>query len=210
MKVQLKNMAGDSVGEVELNKAIFEAPINTALMHQALTRQQANARQGTAKTKTRGEVSGSTRKMWRQKHTGRARQGSRKAPHWRKGGTVFGPIPRSYEQQMPRKMRRAALRSALSVKAADNQIVVLDSLALDAPKTNAIAAMLGRLGIQTSALILLPESNPNLERSIRNLDGVQYLRAQYLNVRDLLNSDAVVLPRSALDVIDGLLGQVGE
>jgi large subunit ribosomal protein L4 len=206
MKVQLKNMAGDSVGEVELNKVIFEAPINTTLMHQALTRQQANARQGTAKTKTRGEVSGSTRKVWRQKHTGRARQGSRKAPHWRKGGTVFGPIPRSYEQQMPRKMRRAALRSALSVKAADNQIVVLDALALDAPKTNAIATMLSRLGIQTSALILLPESNPNVERSIRNLDDVQYLRAQYLNVRDLLNSDAVVLPRSALEVIDGLLG----
>ncbi len=206
MKVPVKNMAGKDVGEVELNKLIFEAPINTALMHQALTRQLANARQGTAKTKTRGEVAGSTRKMWRQKHTGRARQGSRKAPQWRKGGTVFGPIPRSYRQRMPKNMRHAALRSALSVKAADNQIVVLDSLTIDAPKTKAISEMLHSLNIDTSALILLPEGNPNVERSIRNLAGVQYLRAQYLNVRDLLKSNVVVLPQSALEVIEGLLG----
>jgi len=206
MKVALMNMAGQSVGEIELNKAIFEAPINTALMHQALTRQLANARQGTAKTKTRGEVSGSTRKMWRQKHTGRARQGSRKAPHWRKGGTAFGPIPRSYAQAMPRQMRRAALRSALSVKAADNQIIVLDTLTLDAPRTKSISDMLRSLDVNMSALVLLPESNPAVERSIRNLEGVQYLRAQYLNVRDLLKFSVVLLPKSALDVIDGMLG----
>jgi len=207
MKVPLRNMAGESVGEIELNKAIFEAPINTALMHQALTRQLANARQGTAKTKTRGEVSGSTRKMWRQKHTGRARQGSRKAPHWRKGGTAFGPIPRSYRQAMPRRMRRAALRSALSVKAADNQIVVLDALTLDAPKTKAMADVLRGLELRVSVLVLLPERSPAVEQSIRNLAGVQYLRAQYLNVRDVLNCGVVLLPQSALDVIDGLLGQ---
>ena len=206
MKVPLRNMAGESVGEIELNKAIFEAPINTALMHQALTRQLANARQGTAKTKTRGEVSGSTRKMWRQKHTGRARQGSRKAPHWRKGGTAFGPIPRSYRQAMPRRMRRAALRSALSVKAADNQIVVLDALTLDTPKTKSMTDMLRRLDINTPVLVLLPERNLAVEQSIRNLDGVQYLRAQYLNIRDLLNVGVVLLPQSALDVIDGILG----
>ncbi len=207
MKVALMNMAGQNVGEIELNKAIFEAPINVALMHQALTRQLANARLGTAKTKTRGEVSGSTRKMWRQKHTGRARQGSRKAPHWRKGGIVFGPVPRSYAQAMPRRMRHAALRSALSAKAADNQIVVLDTLALDAPKTKSIADMLRSLDIHASALVLLPERNPVVERSIRNLDGVQYLRAQYLNVRDVLNCAVVLMPQSALDVIDRLLGQ---
>jgi len=206
MKVPLKNMTGQSVGEIELNKAIFEAPINTSLMHQALTRQLANARQGNAKTKTRGEVSGSTRKMWKQKHTGRARQGSRKAPQWRKGGTVFGPIPRSYAQAMPRKMRRAALRSALSVKAADNQIIVLDSLAVDAPKTRPIAEMLRSLNVSTSALVLLPDGNPALERSIRNLDGVQYLRAQYLNVRDVLSAGVVLMPQEALDVLDGMLG----
>jgi len=206
MKVAVMNMAGQSIGEIELNKAIFEAPINTALMHQALTRQLANARQGTAKTKTRGEVSGSTRKMWRQKHTGRARQGSRKAPHWRKGGTVFGPIPRSYAQAMPKQMRRAALRSALSVKAADNQIVVLDALTLDTPKTKSMTDMLRRLDINTPVLVLLPERNLAVEQSIRNLDGVQYLRAQYLNIRDLLNVGVVLLPQSALDVIDGILG----
>ena len=206
MKVPLMNMAGESVGEVELNKAVFEAPINTALMHQALTRQLANARLGTAKTKTRGEVNGSTRKMWRQKHTGRARQGSRKAPHWRKGGIVFGPSPRSYAQRMPRQMRRAALRSALSAKAADKQIVVLDALTLDAPKTRLIANLLNTLDIHTSALILLSESNPIVERSIRNLDGVQYLRAQYLNVRDLLKAGTLVMPRNALEVIENWLG----
>lgn len=205
MKVTLKNMAGENVGEVELKEVIFAAPINTALMHQALTRQLNNARQGTAKTKTRGEVNGSTRKMWKQKHTGRARQGSRKAPHWRKGGTVFGPIPRSYEQHMPKQMRRLALRSALSAKAAENQIVVLDTLTVDAPKTKTITSMLSNLGISTTALILLPESNPNVERSIRNMDGVSYLRAQYLNLRDLMRFDTVVLPKSALDVIESWL-----
>jgi len=205
MKVTLKNMAGENVGEVELKEVIFAAPINTALMHQALTRQLNNARQGTAKTKTRGEVNGSTRKMWKQKHTGRARQGSRKAPQWRKGGTVFGPIPRSYEQHMPKQMRRLALRSALSAKAAENQIVVLDTLTVDAPKTKTITSMLSNLGISTTALILLPESNPNVERSIRNMDGVSYLRAQYLNLRDLMRFDTVVLPKSALDVIESWL-----
>ena len=206
MKITLKNMAGENVGEVELKETIFAAPVNTALMHQALTRQLANARRGTAKTKTRGEVSGSTRKMWRQKHTGRARQGSRKAPHWRKGGTVFGPIPRSYAQRMPKQMRHAALRSALSVKAADNQIVVLDALALDAPKTKSISSLLASLGVGSSALIVLPERNENVERSIRNLDEVAYLRAQYLNIRDLMRFDTVLMPKSALDVIEGMLG----
>ncbi|HLF27935.1 MAG TPA: 50S ribosomal protein L4 [Anaerolineae bacterium] len=206
MKVPLKNMAGENVGEIELNQAIFEAPINTALMHQALTRQLANARQGTAKTKTRGEVNGSTRKMWKQKHTGRARQGSRKAPQWRKGGTVFGPIPRSYEQRMPKQMRRAALRAALSAKAAENQIVVLDVLTVDAPKTSTISGLLRNLGIGSKTLILLPEGSPNVERSIRNLAEVQYLRAQYLNVRDLLSSNIVLMPQSALSVIEGILG----
>jgi large subunit ribosomal protein L4 len=207
MKVPVKNMAGERVGEVELNRLIFEAPINTALMHQALVRQLANARRGTAKTKTRGEVNGSTRKLWRQKHTGRARQGSRKAPHWRKGGTVFGPIPRSYAQRMPKNMRLAALRSALSVKAADNRIVVLDALTLDAPKTQTVAAMLQRLDIAgAKALILLAGRDPNVERSVRNLAGVQYLRAQYLNVRDVLGSDVVLMPQNALEAISGWLG----
>jgi len=206
MKVPLKNMAGEQVGEVELSAAIFEVEPNTALMHQALTRQLANARQGTAKTKTRGEVNGSTKKVWKQKGTGRARQGSRKAPHWRKGGTVFGPLPRSYAQAMPLKMRRAALRSALSVKASAQQIVVLDELEMDAPKTRQLATMLDALAIPSSALVLLPEKNENVEKSTRNLPDVKYLRAQYLNIRDLFGYETVVMPKRALEVIEGILG----
>jgi len=207
MRVPLKNMAGEQVGEVDLPAAIFEVEPNTALMHQALTRQLANARQGTAKTKTRGEVNGSTRKMWKQKGTGRARQGSRKAPHWRKGGTVFGPLPRSYAQAMPLKMRRAALRSALSVKASAQQIVVLDELEMDAPKTRQLSAMLDALAVPSSALVLLPEKNENVEKSVRNLPDVKYLRAQYLNIRDLFGYETVVMPKRALEVIEGILGQ---
>jgi len=206
MRVPLKNMAGEAVGEVDLPAAIFEVEPNVALMHQALTRQLANARQGTAKTKTRGEVNGSTKKMWKQKGTGRARQGSRKAPHWRKGGTVFGPLPRSYAQAMPLKMRRAALRSALSAKARAQQIVVLDKLELDAPKTQTVSVMLDALAVPASALVLLPEKNENVEKSVRNLPDVKYLRAQYLNIRDLFGYETVVMPKGALEVIEGILG----
>jgi len=206
MKVPVKNMAGENVGEVELPEVIFEVEPNTALMHQALMRQLANARQGNAQTKTRGQVNGSTKKMWKQKGTGHARQGSRKAPHWRKGGTVFGPHPRSYAQVMPLKMRRAALRSALSVKARAQQIVVLDKLEMDTPKTKALSATLDALAIRSSALVLLPEKNENVEKSVRNLPDVRYLRAQYLNIRDLFGYETVVMPMGALKVIQGILG----
>jgi large subunit ribosomal protein L4 len=206
MKVVLKNMSGENVGEIELPAEIFEVEPNTTLMHQALTRQLANARQGTADTKTRGEVNGSTKKMWKQKGTGRARQGSRKAPHWRKGGTVFGPHPRSYMQAMPLKMRRAALRSALSVKAQAQQIVVLDKLEMDAPKTKSFSAMLDALAVPSTALVLLPEKNENVEKSVRNLPDVKYLRAQYLNIRDLFGYETVLMPRGALEIIQGILG----
>jgi large subunit ribosomal protein L4 len=205
MKLVLKNMSGEQVGEVELSPTIFEVEPNTALMHQALMRQLANARQGNAKTKTRGEVNGSTKKMWKQKGTGRARQGSRKAPHWRKGGTVFGPQPRSYAQAMPLKMRRAALRSALSVKARAQQIVVLDNLEMDSPKTKQFSSLLSVLEVPSSALVLLPEKNENVEKSVRNLPDVKYLRAQYLNIRDLFGYETLVMPKKALEVIEGIL-----
>lgn len=206
MQVPIHSMTGETVGQIELSAAIFEAPINTALMHQALVRQLANARLGTHKTKTRGEVAGSTRKMWRQKGTGRARQGSRKAPHWRKGGTVFGPIPRSYRQAMPKKMRRAALRSALSVKASNNQIVVVDRLEMPAPKTREFSLFLDAIRVPSSALVLLAERNENVERSIANLPDVKYLRANYLNVRDLLSYETLIVPQGALAVIESYLG----
>jgi large subunit ribosomal protein L4 len=205
MRVPLKNMAGETVGEVELRDDIFAAPVHEPVMHQALMRQLANARLGTHDTKTRGEVSGGGRKPWRQKGTGRARQGSIRAPHWRKGGIAGGPHPRSYEQKMPRKMRRLALRSALSVKAAQERVVVLDALEMKEPRTREMAVMLAKLGIPTSALLLLPERDEAVERSAANLPAVKTLRANYLNVRDLLGYDYLVIPQKALATIEGML-----
>jgi large subunit ribosomal protein L4 len=206
MQVPVYNVQGEQVREAELRDDIFAVPINEGLMHQALVRQLANARLGTHKTKTRGEVKGGGRKPWRQKGTGRARQGSTRAPHWRGGGTVFGPQPRSYEQKMPRKMRRQALRSLLSVKAGESQIVVLDALEFAEPRTKEITSLLQNLGIESSALILLPGRNETILRSVRNLPEVRTLVAQYLNVRDLLQYDYVLLPLDSLAVIEGILG----
>jgi large subunit ribosomal protein L4 len=207
MEVPVYNVQGEQVSKVELQDQIFAAPINEALMHQALMRQLANARLGTHKVKTRGEVSGGGRKPWRQKGTGRARQGSIRAPHWRGGGIVFGPTPRSYDQKMPRKMRREALRSALSVKAAGSRLVLLDHLEMGEPKTKELKGVLQNLGIGASTLILLPHHDEVILRSVRNLPEVRTLVAQYLNVRDLLNYDYILVPLASLEVIEGILGQ---
>lgn len=209
MRVDVKNMAGETVSQVELAPSVFEAPINVGLMHQALQRQLANARLGTHDTQTRAEVTRSGAKAWRQKGTGRARQGSRKAPHWRGGGVAFGPHPRSYRQAMPRRMRHAALRSALSVKAADDAIVVVDALTLAEPRTREMAQALARVAGTGSVLVLLPDRNEAVERSIRNLPDARYLRAQYLNIRDLLGHDRLLIPLQALDVIQALLSDRG-
>ncbi len=206
MQVPVHNIAGEVVGQTELREDIFGVPINRAVMHQALVRQLANARLGTHKTKTRSEVRGGGRKPWRQKGTGRARHGSIRAPQWRKGGTVFGPQPRGYRQRMPRKMRRLALRSALSAKVAEQQIVVVDVLEMSAPKTKEMAAMLDDLAISTSALILLPEKNETVERSANNLPDVKTLQAQYLNIRDILGYDYLLMPLEAVKVIESFLG----
>lgn len=206
MIVPMMNMAGEQVGEVELADTIFAAPVNIPLMHQAVVRQLANARLGTHKVKGRSEVSGGGRKPWRQKGTGRARQGSIRAAQWRGGGIIFGPTPRSYEQRMPRKMRRAALCSALSVKAAEEKVVVLDALAVPEPKTRAMAQALQRLAVDSSALILMAAPDENVERSANNLPDVKLLRANYLNIRDLLTYDYLVIPRDALTVIEEILG----
>ncbi len=207
MEVEVKNMRGEKVKTVDLPAAIFEAPINKDLMHQAYVRQMANARLGTHSTKTRGEVSGGGKKPWKQKGTGRARQGSTRAPQWKGGGKVHTPKPRSYRQAMPRQMRRAALRSALSVKAADAQIVVVDELAVETPKTKAmVAALAGLVGEGQSALILLGARNEPVERSLRNLPQAKLLRANYLNIRDLLGCDKVLMPLGALEIIQGYLG----
>ena len=205
MRVPLKNMAGDVIGEAELNDEVFAATVNEPLMHQALMRQLANARLGTHDTKTRGEVSGGGRKPWRQKGTGRARQGSTRAPHWRKGGIAGGPHPRSYAQKMPRQMRRLALRSALTVKASQERVVVLDALEMPEPRTREMAAMLVRLGVPSSALVLLSERNEIVERSAANLPDVKTLRASYINVRDLLGFDYLILPQTSLTAIESML-----
>ena len=208
MKVDVLNMKGEKVKTVELPAEIFEVPVNVDLMHQAFVQQMANARLGTHKTKTRSEVSGGGRKPWKQKGTGRARQGSTRAPHWVGGGRIHTPRPRKYTQHMPRQMRRAALRSALSAKAAESGVVVVDELALGEAKTRLMAESLNALVGDSSALILIPEKDANYEtvsRSTNNIPDAKLLMASYLNIRDLLGYDKLVMPLTALDVLKSFL-----
>ena len=207
MELPVYNMAGEQVSTFELPATIFEANINRDLMHQALVRQLANKRLGTHKAKTRSEVNRTTAKVYRQKGTGRARHGSRKAPIFVGGGVVHGPLPRKYTKQMPRKMRRAALCSALSVKAEQGDIVLLDQISMDAPKTKHIAGMMKSLTNGESVLLLLADRNEIVEKSARNLTDVKTLRANYLNIRDLLGYSKIVMPLAALDVVSGFLEQ---
>jgi large subunit ribosomal protein L4 len=209
MEVDVLNMEGEKVRTVELPAEIFEAKVNVDLMHQAYIRQMANARLGTHSTKTRGEVAGGGRKPWAQKGTGRARQGSTRAPHWVGGGRAHASKPRDYSLSMPVKMRRAALRSALSVKAQEKCVVVLDELKLAEPKTKLMAQALNRLVGEDSVLILIPGKTLDYDlvvRSTNNLPDAKTLMASYLNVRDLLGYQKVVLPLEALDVLKAQLG----
>lgn len=209
MKVDVFNMKGEKVQQVEVPSAIFEAPINVDLMHQAYVRQMANARLGTHDTKTRHEVSGGGRKPWKQKGTGRARQGSIRAVHWVGGGRIHTPHPRSYEQSMPKKMRRAALRSALSVKIAESGIVFVDELSLAEPKTRLMHQALNSLVGEATALILIPEKTAEYDvvvRSSNNLPDAKVLLASYVNVRDILSFDKVVMPVKAIDALVAYLG----
>ncbi len=205
MEVDVVNMKGKKVKRVTLPAAIFEAPVRQDLMHQALVRQLANARLGTVKTKGRGEVSGGGRKPWRQKGTGRARQGSTRSPQWRGGGKVHTPMPRDHSVNMPVKMRRAALRSALSAKAAEAQVVVVDALTLEKPSTSAMAEALQAMTGGENALVLLPQGDEVVERSVRNLAHAKTLRASYLNIRDLFEFQKLVVPLAALDQIGAWL-----
>ncbi len=206
MKVSVKNFDGETVEELELMDSVFGIEPNTYVMHQALVRQHANARQGTHKAKTRGEVKGTTAKWYRQKGTGRARHGDRKAPIFVGGGQAHKPLPRDYTKKMPRKMRRLALRSALSAKAAAAEIVVLDQLSFDKPETAQVLDLLNNLEINGTVVILLPERSENVEKSARNLQEVKTLRATYLNIRDLLGHDYVIMPKDAVSVVEGFLG----
>jgi len=204
--VAVRNTAGENVGEVVLPDDVFGIEPNVSVMHQALVRQLANRRLGTHKAKTRSEVTRTKSKWYRQKGTGRARHGSRNAPIFVGGGVAHGPRPRKYTQKMPRKMRRLALRSALSTKAAEERIIVLDAIDFDGPKTRSMVDTLENLSVDGSAVILLPERNENVERSAGNLPDVKTLRAHYLNVRDLLKYDYVIIPTGALSVVAEILG----
>jgi len=208
MLVDVFNMEGKKVKSVDLPAGVFEAPVYQDLMHQAFVRQMANARLGTHETKVRGEVAGGGRKPWKQKGTGRARQGSTRAAHWKGGGKVHTPHPHSYRLAMPLKMRRAALRSALTVKAQESNVVVVDELKLNEPKTRLMAIALNALVGNASALVLIPEKNAydGVIRSTNNIPDAKVMLANYLNIRDLLTFDKVILPLAVLDVINANLG----
>lgn len=200
------DQTGATTGTLDLAPEVFEITPNEAVMHQALLRQLANGRQGTHDTKTRSEVRGGGRKPWRQKGTGRARQGSIRATQWAGGGIVFGPTPRSYEQAMPRKQRRLALRSALSAKAEAGELTVLDGFELEAPQTRAVADLLGALNAGKRVLLVLGSHNEMLERSARNIPYVQVILASNLNVRDLLVAETVLITRDAVEHVTEVLG----
>ena len=209
MKVDVLSLDGKKMREVELPAAIFEAPINVDLMHQAYVRQMANARLGTHETKVRGEVAGGGAKPWKQKGTGRARQGSRRAAQWVGGGRIHTPHPRSYEQRMPKKMRQAALRSALSAKAAESGLVIVDDLNLAESKTSVMAQTLSKLTGNATALLVLPQKDQSYEmvmRSVHNLADAKVLLASYLNIRDVFSYDKLVLPVKTLDALVAALG----
>ncbi len=209
MKVDVLDIEGKKLREVELPSAIFEAPINVDLMHQAYVRQMANARLGTHETKVRGEVAGGGAKPYKQKGTGRARQGSRRAAQWVGGGRIHTPHPRSYEQRMPKKMRQAALRSALSAKAADAGVVLVEELTLSEAKTRVMVEALKNLVGQSTALVLFPEKDQaydQIMRTTNNLTDTKVLLASYLNIRDLFGYDKLILPVKALDALVANLG----
>jgi large subunit ribosomal protein L4 len=194
----LYDRTGKTVGNVELSDELFAAPVNTAVLHQVVTAQLAARRTGTHDTKTRGEIRGGGKKPYRQKGTGRARQGTVTAPHYRGGGVVFGPHPRSYEQRLPRKMKRLALRGALTAKLVDEQLKVIDTFGLEAIKTSELAGVLRALAADGRVLVVAPGRDQNLELSARNLPTVEVILADSLNVVDLLKADLVLIEQPAL------------
>lgn len=196
--IPLYDRTGKTVGNVDLSDELFAAPVNAAVLHQVVTAQLAARRTGTHDTKTRGEVRGGGKKPYRQKGTGRARQGSTSAPHYRGGGAVFGPHPRSYEQRLPRKMKRLALRGALTAKLTDEQLKVIDSFGLEAIKTRELAGVLRALEATGRVLVVAPRRDQMLELSARNLPSVEIILADSLNVVDLINADLVLIEQSSL------------
>ncbi len=206
VQVPVYGLDGEVVKNIEISDQVFAVPFNQAVVHQAMVRQRANARQGTASTRTRGEVSGSTRKLFRQKHTGQARAGSRKSPLRRGGGIVFGPHPRSYRQAMPKKMRQLALRCVLSAKAGDGELMVLQELKLEEPRTKEMVRILAVLSVDSSALIVSGEPEKNVVKSARNLQGIKTMPASLLNVVDILSYKRLLMTETAVRKAEQLWG----
>ncbi|WP_028400857.1 50S ribosomal protein L4 [Ectobacillus panaciterrae] len=204
-KVTLFNQAGTQVGEMELAEAIFGIQPNEAVLFDAVIMQRASMRQGNHKVKGRSEVRGGGRKPWRQKGTGRARQGSIRSPQWRGGGIVFGPTPRSYAYKLPKKVRRLAIKSALSTKVLENNIIVLDSLALNAPKTKEMVAVLKGLSIEKKALIVTADADEAVALSARNIPGVTVITAGSVNVLDVLGHEKLVMTKAAVEKVEEVL-----
>jgi large subunit ribosomal protein L4 len=201
-KVALYNVSGAQVGEVELSETVFGIDPNTHVLHEAVVMQQASLRQGTHKVKTRAEVRGGGRKPWKQKGTGRARQGSIRSPQWKGGGIVFGPTPRSYGYKLPKKVRRLAIKSALSSKVLDNNVIVLDQLSLAQPKTKEFAAILKNLNVDRKALIVTSAFDDNVALSARNIPGVKFLTAEGLNVLDVMVYDKLIITKDAVSKVE--------
>lgn len=205
-KVNVLSQTGSSVGEIELNDAIFGIEPNESVVFDAVIAQRASLRQGTHKVKNRSEVAGGGRKPWRQKGTGRARQGSIRSPQWRGGGIVFGPTPRSYSYKLPKKVRRLALKSALSAKVVEQNFLVLDALTLAAPKTKEFTKILKDLSLEKKSLFVTADLDENVALSARNIPGVTVLTANGINVLDLLGHDKVVFTKSAVEKVEEVLG----
>ena len=207
MKTDVFNQKGEKVSQIELNEIVFGVPMNESLVHQALVMQLANRRLGTADTKTRSEVCKSTRKLFNQKHTGRARRGSAKTPLLKGGGVAFGPKPRSYRQAMPRKMRRLALKCVLSAKAGGGELKVIDNLDIDRPRTKDIFDLLVALGIDTTVLIVIDGMDDYVLKSARNMAGVKMMSANLLNVADMLGYKKLLMTTAAVKKAAELWGQ---
>ena len=206
MNIEVRNIKGETTEEVEIQDEVFGVPMNSSLVHQVIVGQLANKRQGTAKVKTRSEVSGGGRKPWPQKHTGRSRQGSIRSPLWKGGGVTFGPSPRSYRQRTPKKMRQAAIRMTLSDKARSGSLIVLDSLALDSPKTKDFVAMMQALGVERSILLVGDGAEQGVLRAGRNVQGVDMLPADLLNAVDVLNHRILIMTVDAVRKAETLWG----
>lgn len=207
MKAEVYDLNGEVVEQIELSEAVFALPLNEAVVHQAMVRQLANGRQGTASTRDRGEVIGSTRKLYAQKHTGRARRGDIKSPLLRGGGVVFGPKPRSYRQSMPKKMRRLALKCLLSAKIREGNVRLVQELDFKEPKTKDMVSALSSLGIESSALIVTAQSAPNVTKSAANLTEVKVVPSALINVLDLLSYEMLVATVPAVRNIEEIWGK---